>query len=50
MGEAALLTGRAARVGGKGADLIKDASLNLGIAPEDLAKIIYQARDRKGAN
>ena len=48
MGETALLAGKTARLGKKGTDLIKDASLSLGIAPEDLAKIIYQTRDRKG--
>lgn len=47
MGEAALLTGQAANMAGKGGNLLKDASLNLGISPEDLTKIIYQTRDRK---
>lgn len=47
MGEAALLTGQGARVAGRGGDILKDASMRLGIAPKDLTKIIYQARDRK---
>lgn len=47
MGEAALLAGKTAKFAGKGEKVIKDTSSKLGISPDDLAKIIYQVRDRE---